>query len=159
MKRCIFLGLALLFSSFAFAQSADVITEILDSKEGTFGQVCYISAVQQGFIKDSASYDEAIASLQKKGQLPDSVVSTDSIPAVDAVYIFTKIWDIKGGLMYRITKGSPRYAFRQFQSDGIIDSTLEPNNLISGEKLLQIYTSCSSKYGSYDLSKVSMEEE
>ena len=61
--------------------------------------------------------------------------------------------------MYRITKGSPRYAFRQFQSDGIIDSTLEPNNLISGEKLLQIYTSCSSKYGSYDLSKVSMEEE
>ena len=114
---------------------------------------------QNAFVSTIEKLNSSIASLQKKGQLPDSVVSTDSIPAVDAVYIFTKIWDIKGGLMYRITKGSPRYAFRQFQSDGIIDSTLEPNNLISGEKLLQIYTSCSSKYGSYDLSKVSMEEE
>ena len=28
------------------------------------------------------------------------------------------IWPINGGLMYRLTKGSPRYAFKQFQADG-----------------------------------------
>ena len=42
--------------TFAFAQSAEVVTDILESDEVTYGQVCYLSAVHQGLISDDADY-------------------------------------------------------------------------------------------------------
>ena len=61
--------------------------------------------------------------------------------------------------MYRITKGSPRYAFRQFQADGIMGADMDPSAFVSGEKALSIYTSCISKYSDFDMKNVSMEAE
>ena len=157
MRRFIIITLSLLFAGAAFGQSADVITEILESKEATFGQVCYISAVQQGLVEDSSNYEDAVTALQDAGQIPESISVDHSIPAVDAAFIYSQMWEIKGGLMYRITKGSPRYAFRQFQADGVISSSIEPNTLISGVDILRMYTACMRKYGGLDLTKVQMD--
>ena len=60
--------------------------------------------------------------------------------------------------MYRVTKGSPRYVFKQFQRDGIIKSTIDPSELISGSDALSIYTACVSTYSDFDMASVSMEE-
>jgi len=61
--------------------------------------------------------------------------------------------------MYRLTKGSPRYAFKQFQADGILSSRQSPSDFVSGAKALSIYTSCVNKYSEFDIKNVSMESE
>ena len=96
--------------------------------------------------------------------IPELIVSlvtaedaNEAIPLVDIAYIYSKLWIIKGGLMYRITKGSPRYAFRQFQADGILTAKNEPSDIVSGAKALSIFTSCINKYSGFDMKAVSME--
>jgi hypothetical protein len=61
--------------------------------------------------------------------------------------------------MFRLTKGSPRYAFKQFQSDGILSRKQDPADFVSGAKVLSIYTSCVKKYSGFDIKSVSMEGE
>ena len=159
MKKIISLVFALFLCLSAFAQSADVITDILETEEITFGQVCYLTAVQMNIIDDSVSYEGAVTALYEHGYIPEIEDFDAPVPAVDLAYLYSKLWNIKGGLMYRLTKGSPRYAFRQFQADGIIGADVDPANYVSGEKALSIYTSCISKYSDFDMKNVSMEAE
>ena len=150
---CLFIGITL------YAQSADVITELLESKEATFGQVSYLAAVQTNLIGEQDSYEAAVNALYEKGLIPVLEDPEAPIPLVDVVYIYSRLWPINGGLMYRITKGSPRYVFKQFQADGILNSKQEPGDFISGAKALSIYTSCVNKYSGFDMEAVSMESE
>ena len=159
MKKIISLIFALFLGLSVYAQSADVITDILETEEITFGQVCYLTAVQMNIIEDSASYEDAVTALYEHGYIPALEEYQSPVPAVDLAYLYSKLWNIQGGLMYRITHGSPRYAFRQFQSDGIIGSDVDPAAYISGEKALSIYTSCINRYSDFDMRNVSMEAE
>ena len=159
MKKIITLIFGLLLSLSVYAQSADVITDILETKEATFGQVCYIAAVQQNLIEEYATYDDAVQALYENQIIPSLEEASAPIPAVDLAYIFARLWNVQGGLMFRITKGSPRYAFKQFQSDGIIDSEADPAKYVTGAKALSIYTSCVNKYSGFDMKAVSMEAE
>ncbi len=149
MKRIISALFILFIGSLAFAQSADVVTEILDAEEATYGQVCYLSAIHQGLISDDASYEDAVNVLLEKGQIPEDVGSYDSVYMANLAFIYAQIWPgIKGGLMYRITKGSPRYAFKKFKTDGVISDKADPNDLVSGREALNILTACMMAYGS-----------
>ena len=157
MKKIVSLLFALFLVLSAYAQSADVITDILETEEVTFGQVCYLTAVQMDIIEDSATYEEAVTALYEKGQIPVLEDYDLPVPAVDLAYLYSRLWKINGGLMYRLSKGAPRYAFRQFQADGIIGNDVDPSSYVSGEKALSIYTSCISKYSDFDMKNVSME--
>ena len=159
MKRIVLI-LAGFFLSFAvFAQSADVITEVLESEKATFGQVSYLAAVQKNLINENDSYEKAVKVLFDNGIIPNLEDYRAPIPLVDIAYIYSSLWQIKGGLMYRLTKGAPRYAFRQFQADGILNQNQEPSDFVSGAKALSIYTSCVNKYSDFDMKTVSMETE
>ena len=159
MKKIITLVFALFLCLSVYAQSSDVISEILEAEEVSFGQVCYLSAVQMKFIDENASYENAIDALLENKIIPEKVDSDSIIPAINTVYILSRLWPVKGGLMFRLTKGAPRYAFKQFQSDGIIDSDLDPAGSLSGAQVLSIYTACLTQYGDFDMSTVSMEAE
>lgn len=158
MKRLNLLLFLILIAFPLSAQSADKITEILESNQSaTFGQVCYLSAVQQGLIDEQAEYEDAIQVLFNAQQISELKAPEETINYQQAVHIFSKLWDIKGGLMYKITKGSPRYAFKQFQTDGVISKTADPSSKITGPAVLTMYTKCIKKYGNFDISSVSME--
>ena len=148
MKR-IFLFLVVLFvGSVVFAQSADVVTEILGAEEATYGQVCYLSAIHQGLISDDASYEEAVEVLFSRGQIPENVSAYDSVYMANLAFIYMQIWpNIKGGLMFSLTKGSPRYAFKKLKSDGVISQNADPNQIVSGRDALNILTTCMIEYG------------
>ncbi len=149
----------LLAGGVAFSQSADVITDLLESDKVSFGQVSYLAAVQMNLLDENDSYENAVKALVDNDIIPDLEEADTPIPLVDIAYIYSKLWDVKGGLMYRLTKGSPRYAFRQFQSDGIISSDADPAWLVSGANALSIFTSCVNKYSGFDMKSVSMEVE
>jgi len=135
----------------AYSQSADVITDILNTDKVTFGQICYLSAVQQGFIDDNASYTDAINILYEKGQVPVTGYEGTALPMANLTYIFAQMWNIKGGVFYRIFHGAPRYAFKQMKADGVLPKNADPGNLISGQEALNIYTSCTIRYGNMTL--------
>lgn len=147
MKKIFLIVLGLFISISAYSQSQDVITEILESSEATFGQVCYISAVMQSLVSDDSSYDDAVLAVYENEQLPYITESSQPIPLIDAAYLFSFMWDIKGGLMYKITNGAPRYVFKQFQVDKIIPYDAEPNQIVSGIEIMRMFTSCEKKYG------------
>lgn len=147
MKKIFLIVFGLFISISAYSQSQDVITEILESSEATFGQVCYISAVMQSLVSDDSSYDDAVLAVYENEQLPYITESSQPIPLIDAAYLFSFMWDIKGGLMYKITNGAPRYVFKQFQADKIIPYDAEPNQIVSGIEIMRMFTSCEKKYG------------
>ena len=159
MKKLVILVVSFLISLSVYAQSADVITELLDADQATFGQVCYLAAVQKELINENDSYETAVNVLYENGIIPNQEDFEAPIPLVDIAYIYSRLWDIDGGLMFKLTKGSPRYAFKQFQYDGILTAKQEPTDFVTGAKALSIYTSCVKKYSGFDMRSVSMEAE
>ena len=151
MKK-VFISIVLsLFCFCAFSQSSEVITDILNTEKVTYGQICYLSAVHQGFVSDDSSYTQAINTLYEKGQIPVKEYEGTALPMVNLTYLFAQMWDIKGGIFYRIFHGAPRYAFKQLKADGVLPANASPGNIISGQEALNIYTACAIKYGNMQL--------
>ena len=118
MRKVLSILIVLFVGGFVFAQSADVVTDILSTDEVTYGQVCYLSAVHQGLISDDADYSEAVAALYSRGQIPEEAGEYDSVYLANLAYIYAQIWpEMKGGLLFRLSTGAPRYAYKQFKSD------------------------------------------
>ncbi len=159
MKKILTLLLVLFLGVSVYSQSSDVITDILESETATFGQVCYLVAVQNQLVNENASYEKAVQVMFDNEYIPYLEDANAPIPLIDIAYVYSKLWPIKGGLMYRLTKGSPRYAFKQFQSDGILSAEMQPSKYVSGAKALSIYTSCVNTYSDFDMKAVSMEVE
>lgn len=147
MKKFFVSVLFLILFTSAYAQSSEVITEILNAKQVTFGQVCYLAAVQQEIIGEDASYTDAIDAMYKRGYIPNIIYEDTVVPMVNLAYIYSHMWYIKGGLMYKLFKGAPRYAFKQLKADGVIPANTDPGKIVSGMEALNIYTSCSIEYG------------
>ena len=159
MKKFLLVLFTRLISEFMFAQSADVITDILESEEASVGQVAYLCAVQQHLISDNESYDAAVSALISKGDLEEDADADSSVSLAKVAKLFARNWSIQGGIMFTLTNGSKRYAFKQLVSDGVISSLAEPSASLSGGELLSIYSTCVSKYDDFDIKSVSMEAE
>ena len=149
MKKIISILFTMFIFSGVFAQSADVITSILNTKVVTYGQVCYLSAVRQQIIEESDSYEAAMHALVEQGVVSEKVKSSDAISLQEVSHIFTKIWpDFKGGLMYRITGGAARYSYKSLKDVGILTTRDDPLSTVSGFDLLNILSSCMMEFGS-----------
>src|SRR5574344_626832 len=158
MKKYLGIFIVLLFSGVVYSQSAEVITEMLNSPEANYGQVCYLAAIKQGLISENDSYDDAIQINYKKNQVFENVDKDCPVVYVNLAYIFSNVFTIKGSLMYKITNGAPRYAFRQMQADGVIPKEARPAVIVSGSEVLRMFTSCMSKYENINLSDVNMND-
>lgn len=147
MKKSFILPVVLVLSMTAYAQRADFVSELIAADKASYGAVCYLSAVYQGFVDESASYVDALHALAERGQTSPSADVNATVTFSELSRLMAKIWHIKGGLMYRATKASARYAFRQFKADGIIPERTDPSKKASGSDVLNMYTLCLRKYG------------
>ena len=147
MKKMFILPAVFALSLAAYAQRADFVTRLIGADTVTYGEVCYLSAVHQGFVDENASYEAALRSLVQRGQVVPSIDVNGAVPLQELSRLMAKMWDIKGGLMYRATKRSARYAFRQFKVDGVLSATADPSEKASGSDVLNMYTACLRTYG------------
>ena len=146
MKKNLLLLIVFFIAPSIFSQKAEFITDFLQAEEADFGQVCYLSAVCQNLVKDSASETDAFNSIFEQGLIPTGKKPEDKINYMQAAYIFSKLWDIKGGLLFRMTRGNPRYAYKQFKNDRVIPLTADPSMIPSGTDILNMFTLCEKKY-------------
>nr|DAU27608.1 MAG TPA: hypothetical protein [Caudoviricetes sp.] len=147
MKKSFILPVVLVLSMAAYAQRADFVSELIVTDKVSYGAVCYLSAVYQGFVNENVSYADALRVLVARGQAAPGADVKDSVTFAELSRLMAKMWHIKGGLMYRATKASARYAFRQFKADGIIPERIDPSKKASGIDVLNMYTVCLRKYG------------
>lgn len=148
MKRSVLLLVSMFFiAGIASAQSANRVTEILGEKQVTYGEIAYLADSELNLVKESASYDEALNIAIEKGLIKGSPASTDPIDYAAFAYACSKTWNINESLFYKITK-SPRYAFKQLQALGIIPTTADPAQTITGRNALNIITLCIEQFGS-----------
>ena len=151
MRKVLSILFVLLTGALAFAQSAQEVTNILNADEVTYGQVCYLSAIHQNLITEDQGYDDAISVLYSQGQLPELVAANQEVYMQNLAFIYLQMWpNVNGGLFYKLTKGSPRYAFKKLKTDGVIPESADPNSFVSGREALSILTTCMVKYGGDD---------
>lgn len=146
MKKILSLITVLFVSNLVFAQSAKFIDETLKAETVTIGQMCYMAALTQELIPVTASETEAYNALFENAETVSSKIEKPANYAT-ACSILAKAWNVKGGLFFTLSKKSPRYAFKQFKSDGIIHSNIDPNTFPTGQQVLTMYTNCEERYG------------
>lgn len=149
MKKIVFLVMSIFISCAVFSQSADFVTKLISTKKATFGQVCYLAAVYQGFTGEDASETDAMNAMFERGILPFYASVDMPINFEDASGIFSKFWNVKGGLFFKISNGNKRYAFKQFKNDGVISAKTDPSMIPSGVDILNIYTMGDTRYKSF----------
>ena len=129
------------------AQSADTITDILNAEKMTIGQACYLSAVSQGFVSDDTSFEDSMLALVGQGQLSEITDPSEPATIAGLSEIYTKMFGVKGGLFYRISGGSPRYAFKHLKAQGLIAPNVDPSKILSGREAMSFFTKISMRYG------------
>lgn len=142
MKKAIFFLLFLInISFFAFSQKAESVSAMIESTEVTFSQVAYFAATYLEILPDIATEQEAMNALNLRGicSIPENPYK--QLKCKEFAQICMNTWIRKGGIMYSITK-SPRYAFREMQSLGLIDYNKYPNQSLSGKEALSIMSKC-----------------
>ena len=105
------------------------------------------------------SIDDATAALISAGFLNEDASSTDLLTYGKTAYLFAKEWSVKGGVMYSLTNGAQRYAFKQLVADGVFSTESDPATVLSGSDFLSLYSVCLERYGDFDIKSVSMEAE
>lgn len=143
VKKIFILLVCLFCFSGVYAQSADVITQIINASEVTYGQVCYLSAVHQKLIKDNSSMKDAVSALYNAGQSSEEYDANEPAKLNDIACIYMKMWpDEKAGIMFRVTGGSKRYAYKYLKDMGIILASSDATQYVTGREALNILTAC-----------------
>jgi hypothetical protein len=151
MKKFILLIAIFFTGTLAFSQSADVVTRILNSEKATYGQVCYLSAVYQNLARSNASYSACVKALYDAKQIPELYNADDFVTYEEVAGIFSKMFkNLNKSIMYSATDGSSRYAYKLFKSDGVILSSADATQNLSGQELMNILNACLTEYGTKD---------
>ena len=131
------LFLALVSAVTSFAQSNETIDQILGQDPATTGSAAYVALTAAGLLDDASTPAKAIAMAKEAGWLPPEAAANDSATFGVLTHLLMQAFESPGGLMYRISPG-PRYAAREFVYQGWSPVRVAPNDLITGEFLLQV---------------------
>lgn len=145
MKKVFFIFLLTVLFFPLFAQSADIVTEMLNTKQVSWSQAAYFAATWIYPEESVKSESDAFSLMVQDGYIGKSVNSEKPINLQSFAGLCTKIWNIKGGLFYGFTKAD-RYAFRELKAKGILQQSDDPLQKMSGRDALNIINSCTELY-------------
>jgi hypothetical protein len=134
----VFLFLLVLFP--AFSQTPAEIERLIDEPAITCKQAAWFTlAVALDLPEGSEQYvsEHAFVTAQNYGWLYKDAERDAPITMAGLSYLLMNVFNIKGGLMYRLAK-IPRYAYRELKSLGYISGDVYSNQKVSGGQFLQI---------------------
>lgn len=136
-KKIISVLSLLLLAASVFAQSNDVIDDVLAQNKLTCGNGAYLTLTAAGMIEDSLTPEEALDVLKQKGWINDSRESSDCMSLGEYSLALMQGFDMKGGIMYSIFK-APRYASRELGYKGYISREPGAYRTLSGAEAISI---------------------
>ena len=119
------------------AQSNEVVDNLLLAKEAGFGETAYMIAVGSGLADESISTAEAVSIISEKKWNRQNKTAGDKITLGETSFLIMKALEMKGGIMYSLMP-SPRYAVRELNYLGLLNTEPHPNRSVSGKDVLDI---------------------
>ena len=115
----------------AFSQNFNRLTQIVDAPQITNGQVAYFVGTYLGTVNDNATDSEAFENMKSSGY----------ISLKDLCAVYAKACGVKGGMMFSLSKKSPRYAFKEFKAKGWLPGNADPSLKVSGVNAIGLFNS------------------
>ncbi len=140
-KTIIFITFFTFFCAGIFAQSAEKVTEMLETDTITLEDIAYFASIYLDLIGDETQDNIALSTLENHVDLSKITNREEGLTYTDFAYFCTQVWNIKGGIMLQITN-APRYAYRELRAKGFIKPEVFPNDHIAGFEALKIMTDC-----------------
>ena len=140
-KKLLVFFLVIMFSSFCFGQQAEIITEILESTEVTWGDMSYIAASYINVDEANLNKNSAFEFLKECNIISPNVNITEPINMAELSGLCMKTFNMKGGLFYTISK-SNWYAFKELKALGFLVKNADPHSKISGFDAMNIIYNC-----------------
>lgn len=143
MRQGLLVGLLCLLGVYSWAQSADRITDILNSETITYGQASYLAASFLDLVSDSASGSESMDALVENGLIKAKHLGNedDPIPLANFCNICCSAWYVVDSIGYSLFK-NPYYAWKEMKAFKYIPTNYTGEKHISGYEALNIVTRC-----------------
>lgn len=125
----------------AFSQSFSRLSQIIDTQEITNGQAAYFVGTYLGTVRENATDTEAFETLKAAGYFADGVTADSKIQLKNLCAVYAKAADVKGGMMFSLSKKSPRYAFKEFKAKGWLPANADPSRTVSGINAIGLFNS------------------
>ncbi len=120
-----------------YAQSAEIIDNIIESQGISYGEASYLAALGTGLADDEADIQTAFTIMSSRDFNKNSKTADQPATLGEFAYLLMESLEIKGGLMYSLFP-SPRYAVRELVYLGIIDFEAHPGNKLRGTDALNM---------------------
>ena len=144
MKKSLLLLIVALLSFSATAQNSEKLTELINSKTATYGQVAYLYGVYSEKIDENASYEESFEVLKENFPLKKEISSSSPVTLSELSFICAKLADLKGGIFYTLFS-NPHYAFKELQAKEILPENSDPSQKVNGRDVIAIFNGCLSQ--------------
>jgi hypothetical protein len=117
-----------------FAQTAAELEELLKTQAVNYGQAARfaLEAANAANLKD---HQAAYSFAAERAWLPKKVQAGDAARLDGISLLLMCSFNVKGGLMYSITK-SPHFAYNELIYKDVIQGAADPSMTVSGEQLL-----------------------
>lgn len=138
-------ALALLIAAAAVsAQSAQKISQIVESPELSYGQAAYIalSYSDAETMDESADDTQAFEAAFQRKWIKNGAVVQAAIRLDELCALYVSAAGIKGGVLCGLIKNSPRYSFRELKALGLLDQYADPAMKIDGQNALNLFNAC-----------------
>ncbi len=119
------------------AQSNETIDQILAQEVATIGSAAYVALSAGDLVNDDSSPQKAVEVAIQAGWLDPAASADDSAGFGQFAHLLMQVFEVKGGLMYRIFSG-PRYATREFTYFGWSPIRIGPADRFSVSFLLSV---------------------
>jgi hypothetical protein len=131
--------LAFLFAGFLplAAQSNQLLDQILDQPELSFGQAAYLVLTATQKLPDEAGPEQAAEALADSGWKVKVRPADTPITLGEYSYLLMQAFALKGGLFYRLFP-RPRYAARELAYRAWITGKAYPGRTLSGEEAVRM---------------------
>jgi len=114
--------------------TAEEIETLLHAKTVTYAQAArFVLEAANALATDNS--EEAFNYAVQQDWLPKKLSYNDSARLDNISLLLMRSFNIKGGIMYTLTK-KPRYAYRELEYLNVIQNRSDPSGFVSGEQLL-----------------------
>ena len=137
MKKILIFTLFSIFSAGIFAQSNDIIDDILKQDYLSCGNGSYLVLTAGNLIADSATVEDALSFSKKQGWISEKISAADKMSLGQYSLAVMKTFKISGGMLYTLFP-SARYASRELGYLGYISRDSGSYRNLNGNEAISI---------------------
>ena len=120
------------------AQSNDRLDELLSQAQARLDSTSYLLMVSAGLVAEDATVADSFTAAVAAGFIAKDRHPEDGVSVEDLSFLIMKTQKISGGLEWTFLP-TARAAYRELDSQGLINSTAGPWRLVAGDEVIRTF--------------------